>query len=135
MLTIDRCQPVSQQRISAETGLDPSDVVGMVDILEAAGLVERHRDLRDRRRYSLELTEVGKTRAHRLRQLLAEVIDDITKPLPRDDRDRLADLVNIVIQHHFGGESAGEPAGVDTLTPSARPPSPAKGRERPSPPP
>ena len=135
MLTIDRYQPVSQQRISAQTGLDPSDVVGMVDILQAAGLVERHRDLRDRRRYSLELTEVGKTRANRLRRLLTEVIDDITKPLPRDDRDRLAALVNVVIQHHFGGESADEPAAADALTPSARPLSPAKGRERPSPPP
>jgi DNA-binding MarR family transcriptional regulator len=133
MLTIDRRQPVSQQRISAETGLDPSDVVGMVDILEAAGLVERRRDLRDRRRYSLVLTEVGSTRADRLRLLLTEVTDDIMKPLSRDDRDRLAALVNVLIRHHFG-ETADEPA-VDAVTPSARPPSSVKGRERPSPPP
>jgi hypothetical protein len=61
------------------------------------------------------------------------VIDDITKPLSRDDRDRLAGLVNVLIQHHFG-ESADEPS-VDAVTPSARPPSSVKGRERPSPPP
>jgi DNA-binding MarR family transcriptional regulator len=132
MLMIDRYQPVSQQRISAETGLDPSDVVGMVDILEGAALVERHRDPRDRRRYSLELTPDGKGRADRLRQLLSDVIDEITAPLPREDRDRLAALVNVVIQHHFGGDSDDRPAEI--VTPLVQPPSPEKARGRRSPP-
>jgi DNA-binding MarR family transcriptional regulator len=134
MLTIDRYQPVSQQRISTETGLDPSDVVGMVDILEAAGLVERRRDTRDRRRYSLELTTVGRARADLLRQVLSAVIDEITVPLPPDDRDRFAALVDVVIQHHFG-ETAGEYAASRVVIPSARPRSPVKERARRSPPP
>jgi DNA-binding MarR family transcriptional regulator len=133
MLTIERHQPVSQQRISAETGLDPSDVVGMVDILEAASLVERHRDARDRRRYSLELTAVGRARAERLHEILDAVIDEVISPLSPADRDQFAALVNVVMASHSVGETGGQADDAAMLTPSARRPSPEKERARPSP--
>src|SRR5687767_14609982 len=56
-------QPVSQREISDHLGLDASDVVGVLDILEAAGMVRRRRDPKDRRRHAVELTETGEAAA------------------------------------------------------------------------
>ena len=55
--------PPSQRELSESLGMDPSDVVGLVDVLEHAGYVERQRDPGDRRRYALTLTPAG-IRAH-----------------------------------------------------------------------
>jgi DNA-binding MarR family transcriptional regulator len=60
---IARHQPVSQREISDHLGLDASDVVGVLDILEAAHMVQRQRDPNDRRRHAVVLTERGETAA------------------------------------------------------------------------
>jgi DNA-binding MarR family transcriptional regulator len=49
----------SQQAVAAELGALPSKVVALVDELEARGLLERRRNLCDRRHYALHLTERG----------------------------------------------------------------------------
>src|SRR5689334_19152115 len=50
---------LSQQALAARLGLDPTLVVGLVDGLEARGLVTRTKDPADRRRNLLGLTEEG----------------------------------------------------------------------------
>ena len=47
----------SQQAVPAESGALPSKVVALVDELENRGLLERRRNLCDRRHYALRLTE------------------------------------------------------------------------------
>ena len=51
--------PLSQRELSDKLGMDPSDIVGLVDVLEDAGFVVRNRDETDRRRYALRLTAAG----------------------------------------------------------------------------
>jgi DNA-binding MarR family transcriptional regulator len=51
--------PTTTTRIAREVLLSPSTVVGIVDRLEAAGLVRRERDTTDRRVVNITMTEDG----------------------------------------------------------------------------
>jgi DNA-binding MarR family transcriptional regulator len=87
-------QPVSQREISDHLGLDASDVVGVLDILEAAAMVQRRRDPRDRRRHAVVLTELGETAARHFAGLRAKVEDRVLADLDADERRLLVDLLN-----------------------------------------
>jgi DNA-binding MarR family transcriptional regulator len=91
---VKRCQPVSQREISEWLGLDASDVVGVLDILEAAGLVERRRDATDRRRHAVVLTEAGEGASRRFAALRAEAEARVLTGLAPDERRQLARLLN-----------------------------------------
>lgn len=75
--------PGSQQQAAGRLGVDRTTMVGLLDGLEAKGLVARRADAEDRRRNVLELTRDGQTalvRAVRAsdeaeRELLAELDD------------------------------------------------------------
>jgi DNA-binding MarR family transcriptional regulator len=56
-------------------------VVQLVDELERAGLVERHRNPQDRREYALQLTEDGRTRLGRARKALDAIQAEVTAQL------------------------------------------------------
>ncbi len=86
--------PVSQRAISDTLGLDASDVVGVLDILEAAGLVERRRDPDDRRRHAVVLTDHGERAARRLRVLRSQVEARVLAGLDPEERRQLAELLD-----------------------------------------
>ena len=83
LLFLDDRDPGSQQQVAGRLGVDRTTMVGLIDGLEAKGLVARRADAGDRRRNVLELTADGQTalvRAVRAsdeaeRQLLAELDD------------------------------------------------------------
>jgi MarR family 2-MHQ and catechol resistance regulon transcriptional repressor len=55
------CGPLSQQEVGRKTLRSRGNITMVVDNLERAGLVRRERDMKDRRRYLLHLTEKGGT--------------------------------------------------------------------------
>src|SRR5215470_12408969 len=61
--SLEEFGPSSQKELSRRIGFDESDLVGLVDLLEREGLVERRIDSRDRRRHALTLTAKGRRRA------------------------------------------------------------------------
>ena len=83
LLLLDGRDPASQQQVAGRLGVDRTTMVGLLDGLEAKGLVARHADAGDRRRNVLKLTGEGqKTLVRALRasdkaerQLLAELDD------------------------------------------------------------
>ena len=91
---IARHQPVSQREISDHLGLDASDVVGVLDILEAAHMVQRQRDPHDRRRHAVVLTEVGETAARHFANLRAQATERALAGLDEAERRQLVDLLN-----------------------------------------
>lgn len=95
-------EPVSQREVSEALLLDPSDLVTLVDILEAAGLVERRRDPADRRRYALEVTPRGQLAVVRLREINRETNEELLAPLDEHERAQLAELIGRVVRHHTG---------------------------------
>lgn len=87
-------QPVSQREISERLGLDASDVVSVLDILEEAGLVERRRDPHDRRRHAVVVTSLGQRAAEHFSTLRAQAEARALAALDHDERGQLADLLN-----------------------------------------
>ena len=91
---VARHQPVSQREISDHLGLDASDVVGVLDILEAAHMVQRQRDPRDRRRHAVVLTERGEAAARHFAVLRERATDRALADLDDDERRQLVELLN-----------------------------------------
>jgi len=69
---LDPQAPVAMCRIAEALDCDPSNITGIVDRLQARGLVERRSDPRDRRVKKLVLTAQGRDRRKRLLERLDE---------------------------------------------------------------
>ncbi|WP_243061802.1 MarR family winged helix-turn-helix transcriptional regulator [Humibacter sp. RRB41] len=54
-----RSEPLSQQGIAANAGVDATTMVALIDALEAKGMLTRRPDPGDRRRNLIELTAAG----------------------------------------------------------------------------
>ena len=72
LLTLAGCEPASQQQAAQRLGVDRTTMVGLVDALEAKGLVARRPQQGDRRRNVVELTETGRDTVHRAAQAAAD---------------------------------------------------------------
>jgi DNA-binding MarR family transcriptional regulator len=72
---LDPDEPIAMSRLAEALRCDNSNVTGIVDRLERAGLVERRPGSRDRRVRTLVLTEHG-------RAVRAEVESRLTEPPP-----------------------------------------------------
>jgi len=83
----------SQQALSDELGLAPSRVVAFVDDLEARGLVERRRNVEDRRLYALHLTGHGGEVMRELAALATAHEEEFTSSLTAAQRDDLSNLL------------------------------------------
>ncbi|CAM5425232.1 DNA-binding MarR family transcriptional regulator OS=Leifsonia shinshuensis OX=150026 GN=HNR13_000526 PE=4 SV=1 [Leifsonia shinshuensis] len=53
-------EPLSQQALAGDLGVDPTTMVAVIDALEDKGIVTRRPDPADRRRNAIELTEAGR---------------------------------------------------------------------------
>jgi DNA-binding MarR family transcriptional regulator len=92
----------SQQSYAGRLGTPPSRFVGLVDELEARGLLERRRGEPDRRAYALHLTEAGERLLGELGTVGHAHEDDICSALTPDERATLrALLARIADQQHL----------------------------------
>jgi len=83
---------IAQQVISDVLGIDRSEVVRMIDALEAEGLVTRSRDLQDRRRYRLSITTKGRRRRAEVDAEIEAATDKVLANLSATERETLARL-------------------------------------------
>ena len=82
-------QPESQQELARLMGKAPPIIVAAVDELEQKGLVARRRDIRDRRRSVVEVTDAGREMLARADTVAERVIAEIFGALSSDERDAL----------------------------------------------
>lgn len=89
----------SQQDLSEAMDLDRSTVAVIVRRLEHRGLLRRDRDLDDRRRNRLVLTELGHTTRRELAPLVIEEERSLTGSLTDAEQDQLRTLLQKLLLH------------------------------------
>lgn len=90
----------SQREIAAFLILDASQIVSIVDSLEAAGLVTRRQGSVDRRSHAIEATAAGHELYARAREAISRAEDEALAALDSDER---ADLLRLLRAIAFDG--------------------------------
>ncbi|PBC70209.1 DNA-binding MarR family transcriptional regulator [Streptomyces sp. TLI_235] len=85
--------PVAQADLGRGVSLDPKDLVGVLNDLQAAGLVVREPDPKDRRKNAVSLTGEGERLLQRCEKAAREANDALLAPLSAAERGRLMDLL------------------------------------------
>jgi|SRR5581483_1345083 len=102
LLELDR-GPASQQALCDAVGVDASKLVGLLNDLEADGLVERRRDSADRRRHIVQISELGRTRLAAAREAATAVDERLLSALSGEERGKLQSfLVRIAESNGLG---------------------------------
>jgi len=119
---LDASGAMTQADLARATGVPASKVVGLVDELEAAGLVERQSAVDDRRVRVIHLTGRGRQTLTALARASAEHESELTAGLSPEERARLvgllqrvADDVGLVRGIHPGAAEHGGPRGVQAV--------------------
>jgi DNA-binding MarR family transcriptional regulator len=89
---LDPEAPVAMCRVAEALDCDPSNITGIVDRLQARGLVERRSDPRDRRVKKLVLTPQGRDQRKRLLERLYEPPVEIQSLSPAEQEGLCAIL-------------------------------------------
>jgi DNA-binding MarR family transcriptional regulator len=79
----------SQGDLAEALGIDPTNVVALLNELESAGLVERRRSPQDRRRHTVVLTPTGRRRLAEIESALAVLEQHLFATLDGDERAAL----------------------------------------------
>jgi DNA-binding MarR family transcriptional regulator len=82
-----------QAALCERAAVDPNTMVGIVDRLEAAGLVARHRDPKDRRAYLVRITSKGRRAFKHCLPLRNRAASRSWVALSRAEQDQLRNLL------------------------------------------
>ena len=101
LAVLDEGSRETQGAIADALGYDRGQLVGLLDELEDAGLVERNRDPNDRRRHVVRLTPAGRKALAKLRALSARLDDEFLAALEPDERETLHRLLLVLAGEHL----------------------------------
>jgi DNA-binding MarR family transcriptional regulator len=104
---------MSQQALGAALDIDASNLVALLNDLEADGVISRRRDPQDRRRHVVEVAERGMTLLGEIERAAGEVEDEFFAALDEDERVALQALLARVARSAdvaAPGEISGEDA-------------------------
>lgn len=90
----------AQATIADALGLDPSQLVGVLDALETRALIDRQRDPQDRRRHVVSLTAKGRTELRKLRTMFDALEDDMFTPLDEQTRKSFHEVLLRLAAYH-----------------------------------
>ncbi|WP_006242713.1 MarR family winged helix-turn-helix transcriptional regulator [Mycolicibacterium tusciae] len=106
----------NQSDLSAMLGVDATNVVALLNELEAADLIERRRSTEDRRRHTVTLTPEGNDKLGEIEKVLSVVEQHVLAPLSDAERHDLYTL----LARATAGQSCAEvlPTVQSCVTPS-----------------
>ncbi|MEG8278168.1 MarR family winged helix-turn-helix transcriptional regulator [Streptomyces sp. AHA2] len=85
--------PVAQADLGRAVRLDPKDVVGVLDDLQAARLVVREPDPKDRRKNAVSLTPRGARLLERCEEAARAANDELLAPLSPAEREQFTGML------------------------------------------
>ncbi|KOV87364.1 MarR family transcriptional regulator [Streptomyces sp. NRRL WC-3618] len=88
--------PVAQAELVRGVGLDAKDMVGVLNDLQAAGLVVRAPDPHDRRKNAVTVTAAGRRLLARCERAARKANDELLAPLTGVERELLTALLTRV---------------------------------------
>jgi DNA-binding MarR family transcriptional regulator len=94
--------PVSQAELGRRLGLDRSDVVALLNRLEAAGQARRASDADDPRRNAVSITREGSRRLRALDALVERAQVALLEPLSAAEGQQFVALLQRLVDHHTG---------------------------------
>jgi DNA-binding MarR family transcriptional regulator len=83
----------TQQALAATLEMDGTNIVGLLNELEAKQLIERRRSPEDRRRHLVELTDAGTQQLAKAECALSAVEDEVLGALDDSQRETLFNLL------------------------------------------
>jgi MarR family transcriptional regulator, lower aerobic nicotinate degradation pathway regulator len=87
----------TQRQLADAAGVDPRNLVPVLDDLEASGLVVRDDHPIDRRRHAVRLTSAGKAKLARLGEVGAAAELELLRPLDAAERKQLQALLRKLV--------------------------------------
>jgi MarR family transcriptional regulator, lower aerobic nicotinate degradation pathway regulator len=93
----------TQQALSTTLQIDRTNLVGLLNKLEADKLIERRRSIEDRRRHIVELTPTGAIQLAKAELALAAVEDEVLGGLDGEQREMLYRLLHQATSDHAVG--------------------------------
>jgi len=90
----------TQQALAAALRTDRTNLIGLLNELEADGLILRRRSSEDRRRHIVELTDDGAQRLADAESALAAAEDDVLSALDTEQREMLYSLLQQATTSH-----------------------------------
>lgn len=90
----------TQQALAEALRIDRTNLVGLLNELEADGLITRTRSTEDRRRHIVELTDAGAGKLREAECALATVENDVLSALDDAQREQLYALLALATSGH-----------------------------------
>ena len=91
----------TQQSLAASLQIDRTNLVGLLNELEADGLIARRRTSQDRRRHVVELTDAGALRLTQAERALSAAEDEVLGSLDPQQRETLYQLLQQATTGHI----------------------------------
>ncbi|WP_212909796.1 MarR family winged helix-turn-helix transcriptional regulator [Streptomyces sp. TS71-3] len=85
--------PLAQAELGRTVSLDPKDMVGVLNDLQAAGLVVRRPDPADRRKNAVSLTPDGERRLEECTTAGKRANDELLAPLSAAEREQFLEML------------------------------------------
>jgi len=101
LAVLDEGTRETQGAIADALGYDKGQLVGLLDELENAGLIERRRDPADRRRQIVRMTAAGRKTLERFRRLSQRLEDEFLASLDDRERHQLHALLLRLAEQHL----------------------------------
>lgn len=83
----------TQQQLADALGMHRNNMVGLIDEMEAAGWVRRHRSPQDRRAFEVRLTSSGSTFVARVTELIPALEGQLGQALTESERHAMVRLL------------------------------------------
>jgi DNA-binding MarR family transcriptional regulator len=83
----------TQQQLADALGIHRNNMVGLIDEMEAAGWVRRHRSQRDRRAFDVRPTRTGTALVSRANKLIPALDAELGEELTQRERDTMVALL------------------------------------------